>query len=183
MSWAVTRSVVSARRTLPSKTVRTRSFSPIARMSSLAPLNANADVRDATRSEGMELNAFRISSAMPSQKYPFSGSALRFTNGNTAIECSGAGAVWARMGVGSATVTGPGVLSAATNSAAPSNRSAGAFASARVTACSSHWGTVSRNVRTRGRGSSTCRARIACADHPVKGGPPASISNSTQPRL
>src|SRR2546422_1724318 len=86
MSWAVTRSLVSARRTLPSRTVRTCSFSPIVRMFCVAPLKANEDVREATRSEPTALNACTISSVMPSLKYSLSGSALMFRNGSTAIE-------------------------------------------------------------------------------------------------
>ena len=132
------RSLMSARRTLPSRTDRTRNFSAMARMSSVEPLNPNEDVRDATRNDRTALNALRISSVMPSQKYPFSGSGLRFVNGNTAIEFSGGcgggsgGGVWTRRAAGYGVMTVPALLSAEMNSAAPANRSAGAFASARV---------------------------------------------------
>ena len=160
MSWAVTRSLVSARRTLPSRTVRTCSFSPIVRMFCVAPLKANEDVREATRSEPTALNACTISSVMPSLKYSFSGSALMFRNGSTAIEFAAAGA-WTSAAAGSAPVTVLGWISAAMKSAAVANRSAGAFASARVTACSTQSGTVSRTVRRRGTGPAACRARIA----------------------
>src|SRR5207249_11013017 len=49
---------------------------PIFRMSSVFPLNANADVREATRNACTRVNALMISSAMPSEKYSFSESAL-----------------------------------------------------------------------------------------------------------
>ena len=113
MSWAVTRSLVSARRTLPSRTVRTRSCSPIVRMSCVAPLNANDEVRDATRSEATPESAFTISSVMPSLKYSLSGSALRFTNGNTAIEFAATAAAGTGVATGSATVVALGAVSAA----------------------------------------------------------------------
>ena len=103
-------------------------------------------------------------------------------NGNTAIEFAAAGA-WTSAAAGSAPVIVLGWISAAMKSAAVANRSAGAFASARVTACSTQSGTVSRTVRRRGTGPAACRARIAPADHPVNGGSPASISYSTHPRL
>ena len=183
MSWAVTRSVVSARRTLPSRTALTCSLSAIARMSCVAPLNANDEVRDATRSERTALNALMISSVIPSLKYSFSGSALMFRNGSTAIEFAAAGGGRTSGRAGDVTVSGPCLASAATKSAAVANRSAGAFASALTTTCSSQSGTVSRTARRRGTGSIACRARIAWADQPVKGGSPASISYSTQARL
>ena len=44
MSWAVIRSRFPALRTLPSRTVLTRSFSPMKRMSSFLPLNVKEDV-------------------------------------------------------------------------------------------------------------------------------------------
>ena len=68
MSWAVIRSRFPALRTLPSSTVATLSCSPISRMSWFFPLNANADVRDATCSASTLVSALMISSAMPSQK-------------------------------------------------------------------------------------------------------------------
>ena len=43
-------------------------------MSSFLPLNANDEVRDATRSACTFESALMISSAMPSVKYSFSGS-------------------------------------------------------------------------------------------------------------
>ena len=62
------------------------------------------------------------------------------------------------------------------NSAAVPNRSAGDLASALATARSTPSGTVSRTSLS-GRGVSVNRrAIIACADGPVKGGSPASIS-------
>src|SRR5438093_1089182 len=129
MSWAVTRSLVSARRTLPSRTVRTCSFSPIVRMFCVAPLKANEDVREATRSEPTALNACTISSVMPSLKYSLSGSALMFRNGSTAIEFAAAGG-WTSAAAGSAPVTVVGWISAAMKSPAVGKRSAGRCARA-----------------------------------------------------
>ncbi len=106
-----------------------------------------------------------------------------FTNGSTAIEFAAAVAGRTGGAAGSATVIVRGAVRAAAKSAAVGNRSAGAFASTRVTACSSQPGTVSRTVRRRGTGSSACRARIAWADQPVKGRSPASTSYSTHPKL
>ena len=66
------------------------SASPIFRISESWPLNANADVRDATRSPSSLARALMISSVMPSAKYSLSLSALMFANGSTAMEaCTG----------------------------------------------------------------------------------------------
>ena len=116
-----------------------------------------------------------ISSVIPSLKYSFSGSGLRFANGSTAIDLAAAGA-----GAG---LPAGGVRSASANSVAVVNRSAGIFSSAFITACSTARGTACRTVRNAGTGSSEWRARTACGVGPVNGGPPASISYSTQPRL
>ena len=56
------------------------------------------------------------------------------------------------------------------------HRSAGTFASARISAPSAPEGTVLRTVRRLGTGSIECRAMIAAALVPVNGGVPASIS-------
>ena len=48
-------------------------------------LKANDDVRAATRSPGIRVRSFMISSVIPSQKYSLSLSILRSTNGRTAI--------------------------------------------------------------------------------------------------
>ena len=69
-----------------------------------------------------------------------------------------------------------GALSAAANSSAVANRSAGSFAIARVIARSTAGGTVCLTVCSEGTGSTACRARICCAVRPVNGGWPASIS-------
>src|SRR2546422_5876608 len=55
-------------------------------MSRLFPLKAKADVRDATSNAWILLSALMISSATPSVKYSFSGSALMLTNGSTAMD-------------------------------------------------------------------------------------------------
>src|SRR5689334_21217316 len=73
-------------RTPPSRTVETFSLRPISPMSSFFPLNANDEVRDATRSDWIRESALMISSAMPSAKYSFSGSALMLANGRTATD-------------------------------------------------------------------------------------------------
>ena len=84
------RTVSACLRTPPSSTVATLSRRPISRTSSCRPLNANDDVRAATRSPGTRASWLRISSDRPSEKYSFSTSWLRFANGSTAIELSGA---------------------------------------------------------------------------------------------
>ena len=53
-------------------------------MSMSLPLNLNEEVREATRSCGSLVSRLRISSAMPSEKYSFSGSPDMLTNGSTA---------------------------------------------------------------------------------------------------
>jgi hypothetical protein len=62
------------------------------------------------------------------------------------------------------------------NSAAVGKRSAGDFAIARDTACSTGSGTVSRDRRSGGTWSTKRLTMIACGVLPVKGGTPASIS-------
>ena len=58
-------------------------------MSSFRPLNANDDVRDATRSAVTFERALRISSAIPSAKNSVSASALMLTKGRTAMDRPG----------------------------------------------------------------------------------------------
>ena len=53
VGWAVTRTRLAARRTLPSRTFVTPSVSAILRMSSFLPLNANAEVRAITLRPGI----------------------------------------------------------------------------------------------------------------------------------
>ncbi len=50
------------------------------------PLNEKAEVRAATFNSSIFASALSSSSARPSQKYSFSGSALMFVNGSTAME-------------------------------------------------------------------------------------------------
>ena len=54
------------------------------------PLNPKDVVREATSRPSMRTSTFRISSAMPSEKYSWSPSADRSANGSTAIEFSAA---------------------------------------------------------------------------------------------
>ena len=54
-------------------------------MCSFFPLNANEDVRAATRSALIFVNALMISSAIPSLKNSFSGSLLMLTKARTAM--------------------------------------------------------------------------------------------------
>ena len=127
MSCAVTRSRPPACRTLPSRTDRTPSFSPIARTSSALSLNANEDVRAATRSASTFVSAWMISSLRPSLRYSLSFSWLRFRNGSTAIDGPPSGA---RAAGGAATArdtADAAASSAKTTSRADWNRRAGSF--------------------------------------------------------
>src|SRR5438132_3236958 len=72
--------------TLPSSTLLTCSARPISSTLTFLPLNENEDVRAATFKLSIFASALSSSSARPSQKYSFSGSALIFANGSTAIE-------------------------------------------------------------------------------------------------
>ncbi len=71
--------------------------------------------------------------------------------------------------------------SAAANSPAFANRSAGSFSSAVRIAASTYGGTVCRCPVTERGWSVMTRATMACAVGPVNGGSPVSISYSTQP--
>ncbi len=119
-----------------------------------------------------------ISSVMPSEKYSFSGSALMFLNGSTAIAL-GPACRLARRALRSRAV------------AADRAQRLGEIGGGRVaihrrareragTAASTASGT-SRVVRTLGIGDTNRFAMIACGVTPVKGGSPVSISYSTQP--
>ena len=77
-------------RTLPSSSDCTPSRRPMSRTSSARFLNANVEVRAATRNPGTCVSSLMISSAMPSQKYSWSCSGLMSTNGNTATDGSAA---------------------------------------------------------------------------------------------
>src|SRR2546425_458559 len=113
-------------------------------MSRLFPLKAKADVRDATSNAWILLSALMISSATPSVKYSFSGSALMLTNGSTAMDLA-----WLVCGPALAGIAPGGVVTpsegfkACPNSAAVANRSPGSLASAFITTCSTHSGTLS----------------------------------------
>ena len=75
-----------------------------------------------------------------------------------------------------ARVAKPGLASAAANSAAVANRSAGSFSSACSTAASTCGGMVCRWLVSERGCSVTTRATMACAVEPVNGGSPVSIS-------
>ena len=105
MSWAVTRTRLPARRTLPSRMLVTRSASPMRTRSSALPLKAKEEVRAGTRRPGICARAFRISSERPSEKYALPGSSLRLRKGSTATEGGLEGAA------------GPGTAMAATERA------------------------------------------------------------------
>src|SRR5213592_4444024 len=161
-------------RTVPSSTAETPSSAPMARMSCGFPLRANADVREAMRRPSTLVSALISSSLMPSLRYSLSGSALAFTNGSTAME---------RV-LPTSDGAAPGRVSsrAAVNSATLANRSAGAFASARASACSTAAGASGRRARSGAGGSLKCLATMARALSPENGGSPASISYTTQAR-
>src|SRR6266404_5988336 len=72
--------------TLPSSTLLTCRARPILSTLAFLALNENEDVRAATFKFSIFASALSSSSASPSQKYSFSGSALMFANGSTAIE-------------------------------------------------------------------------------------------------
>jgi len=86
MSCAVTLMRFPARRTLPSRTLRTPSVWAMPRMSCSLPRNAKDDVRAMTLSAGIFESRFRISSARPSLKYSCSLSPLRLAKGRTAMD-------------------------------------------------------------------------------------------------
>src|ERR1041384_674196 len=109
-----------------------------------------------------------ISSAIPSVKYSFSGSALMLTNGSTAIDLAAAAAPVPCVGDPGGVVT-PGAFSAWANTAAVAWRSAGSLASAFITACSTQAGASARNPRNGGGGDVKHCAMIACAVLPTKG--------------
>jgi hypothetical protein len=69
-----------------------------------------------------------------------------------------------------------GCASAAAKSAAVTHRSAGVRASALVRAASTPAGTVSRKIEIGGAGMLSRFSTTACAEGPVNGGSPASIS-------
>ncbi|PYP79862.1 MAG: hypothetical protein DMD35_07050 [Gemmatimonadetes bacterium] len=68
MSWATMRSISPARRTLPSRSHATFSRSATSRASRLSSRQANADVRDATRSPDERVRRYMSSSDTPSAK-------------------------------------------------------------------------------------------------------------------
>src|SRR6266487_557140 len=82
------RTLFPERRTLPSRTVDTPSALPISRMFGAFPRYCITDVREITLRSPILDKFVRMSSWIPSAKYAFSFSSLRFSNGNTAIDLS-----------------------------------------------------------------------------------------------
>jgi len=83
------RTMLSAVRTLPSSTCATCSARPIESTPTSLFLNANDDVRAATRSSGSFASTLSSSSVRPSEKYAWSFPALMSRNGSTAMDpCS-----------------------------------------------------------------------------------------------
>jgi hypothetical protein len=123
-----------------------------------------------------------ISSAMPSAKYSFSGSAVAFTNGRTATDFAAetvcCGSVCVSVGV----VSDP-EASACANIAAVLYRSSASVAIALLTARSTLSGIMLRIAR-RGLAISVKRLDItAWGVGPVNGRSPDSISYRTHARL
>ena len=174
MSCVVMRMRLPARRTLPCSTVATWSCSPTTRSSCCLPLNENADMRAATCRPSTRDSALMMSSAIPSPKYSFCLSSLKFTNGSTAIDCAGA-AIGATTGIESIAV------SSACHSAAEPGRSIGVRLSARCKARATGLGTPSRNAVISAGVWTNRLAMTACTVGPVNGGSPTSISYNTQP--
>ncbi len=167
MSCAVTRTRLPALRTLPSRTYITSRISAIRRMSSCFPLNANADVRAMTFNPGVCASRLMISSARPSPKYSFSGSALRFVKDSTAIDADRP-----------ACRVPPRSSSAACTAPIVGNRRFGSFCRHRRTSASSSVGTASGGGSSRSTALST-----AAVDGPSNARRPASSSYSTAPKL
>ena len=92
-----------------------------------------------------------MSSVIPSLKYSFSGSALMFSNGNTATDFEAETAMACAAPTAIATVAE--VPKASANSPAVMKRSAGSLAIAFLTAASTSSGTSSRNARGEGAGA------------------------------
>src|SRR4030095_1619978 len=86
MSWAMMRRRLPDFLTLPSKIDLTFKACPISLTFAFLPLKEKEEVRAATFRSLIFANALRSSSARPSQKYSFSGSALMLAKGNTAID-------------------------------------------------------------------------------------------------
>ena len=101
------RSRPPAARTLPVSRVPTFNRAAIAARSEAAPLNANDELRAATRSPRTWLSTVMISSVTPSAKYSFCGSGLRLTNGSTAIDGPGAAADGGRASASRSAASAP----------------------------------------------------------------------------
>ena len=80
------RTLLPCFRTNPSRMFATPSVAPMACRSSFLPLKWNEEVRPATFSPFTRASAFRISSAMPSEKYSWSFVGLRSAKASTAMD-------------------------------------------------------------------------------------------------
>ena len=116
-SWAVMRTRLPSRCTLPSSTCATRSRRATSLTGRLWPLNAKAELRAGTSTPGSWPTALRISSLIPSLKYSLAVSRLRLVNGSTATDSAasvadGPAAPAARR---CATMYAPAAIAAATS--------------------------------------------------------------------
>src|SRR5688500_15566866 len=141
-------------------------------MSSLLPLKAKADVRDATPRARTLVSALMISSAMPSVKYSLSASALMLVKGRTAID-------WRSESAADAPLVPAAFDSAFANSDTLANRPAGSREGALSTASDNAGGTFGNGAAR----SLNLFAITPCAVLAVNGGVPAIISYTTQARL
>src|SRR6266550_6914118 len=141
-------------------------------MSSVLPLYANDEVRDATLRDLIFEIALMISSAIPSVKYSFSASALMFVNGRTAIDLTTCAPSGTGVVVGVVTVLTTRALA---NSPEVEKRAAASRDSAFDRARSISSGTPSRTLLSDGTGCVKRLVSTACAVGPVKGLSPVSI--------
>src|SRR5450432_2187787 len=95
MSCAVIRRRSPDLRTLPSMTYATPSCFAISEIGTGRPLKEKADVRDETFRPGTLARTLSSSSLMPSEKYSFALSSLRFANASTATDLASTGALLA----------------------------------------------------------------------------------------
>src|SRR6202000_1139435 len=90
MRCAEMRTLLPARRTLPSRSAPTLSLCAMSATESFLPLKENEALRAATRMPFKREKESRISSDSPSEKYSCEASPLKLANGMTARECPGA---------------------------------------------------------------------------------------------
>ena len=134
---------------------------------------------------GTLASALMISSVIPSLKYSFSGSALMFGSGRTAIALAAACGASVRRRRSPAPGGRPvdAGRSASANCAAVRNRSTGVRGQGAGQRVVDRLGHVARDPHAWESGEMNRLAMMACAVGPVNGGSPVSISYRTQPRL